>query len=320
MSTPTPSAEDTADHALLRRIAAGWHKRATVRADLYTFEGTVYEDPARPDYPAELVPFNDHPRFQAASPEQRQAVLTWAWLAYNDRTVALEEHLANPAFTLIMHDAFPGATDIDLRKAVQQCLIDEHFHTYMHMAAMHDTRRYRRLGDGAIEAPPPSPVRRLRERQAQAYDGGERALVSLAFGVVAEVSVKDFLNLMASNETIQPAHRRIALLHNRDEYAHGQILAEVTKVLWQQMNGGARRSFVHALPAAIDAFVEQDFSTFRAILDHVGVAGAKEIIDDTAADAGRRAMLRDLSSIKRLLAELGVLEQVRDLQPMECLS
>ena len=319
MTTSMEPAEINIDQTLIRRIGAGWPKRATLRTDLYSFEGAAYDDPARPDYPLALVPFRAHPRFLAAAPEQRQAVLTWAWLAYNERTVALEEHLANPAFTLIMHDAFAGATGIDLRKSIQQCLIDEHFHTYMHMAAIHDTRQFRGLHE-RLEAPAPIPVRRLRECLARASQPAERALIGLAFGVVAEVSVKDFLRLMAEDEEIQPAHRRVALLHNRDEHAHGQLLGEVGKVLWCHMSAADRRSFVQAMPPALDAFVAQDYATWRAILEHVGVPGAREIIADTEADAAERSMVRNVSGIKRLLAEIGVLDQLRDTYQMECLS
>jgi 4-aminobenzoate N-oxygenase len=327
MTTPKETAEIKGeikpeikiDQTLIRRIGTGWPKRATLRGDLYSFEGTAYDDATRPDYPLELVPFRAHPRFLAAPPEQQQAVLTWAWLAYNERTIAMEEHLANPAFTLIMHDAFAGADDIELRKSIQQCLIDEHFHTYMHMAAVHDTRRFRGLKE-TLAAPAPIPLRRLRECQQRASGPAERAFVGLAFGVVAEVSVKDFLNLMAQNEVIQPAHRRVAYLHNRDEHAHGQLLGEVCKVLWCKMSAAERRLFVQALPPALEAFVAQDYSTWRAILDHVGVLHAQEIIADTEADAAHRSLVRDVSSLKRLALEMGILDQLRDTYQMECLS
>src|SRR5688572_17662645 len=90
------------DQELIQKMAATWPKRATLRSELYSYEGSVYHDPARPDYPIELVPFRDHPRFLAASPEQHRQILTWGWLAYNERTITIEEHVANPAFTLIM--------------------------------------------------------------------------------------------------------------------------------------------------------------------------------------------------------------------------
>lgn len=296
-------------HEVIRKMAASWPKRATLRSELYSFEGNSAHDPARPDYPIELVPFREHPRFLAATPEQQRDVLTWAWIVYNDRTIAVEEYVANPAFTLIMHDTFPGATDIHLKKSIQQCLIDEHFHTFMHMAANHETRQLRGL-TGELNAPPPITQRRLEENLAEAKEPWERALLSLGFGVVAEISVKHLLNLLATNEVIQPAHKLLPALHNRDEYAHGELLTEVTKVLWCHMNEKQKRFFIQVLPKAVDAFIAQDFSAWRAIVDKVKIEGADEIIGDVERDASKGRMLRDVSGVERMARDIGILEQL----------
>src|ERR671935_3167268 len=85
------------DHGALRRLADAWPRRATVRAEITSLDDVHDYDPARPDYPAAMVPFWDHPGFSEAAPAQRQQVLTLAWLAYNDRVIDAEEHVANPA-------------------------------------------------------------------------------------------------------------------------------------------------------------------------------------------------------------------------------
>src|SRR3954452_8038715 len=123
----------TIDLEVVKRVAAAWPKRATVRSDMVTVESASEYDAARPDYPIDLLPFREHPDFLTAAPEQRDAALTWAWVVYNQRVISAEEHVANPAFALVMQGVFPGSDDFAVRRAVQQALVDEHWHTYMHM-------------------------------------------------------------------------------------------------------------------------------------------------------------------------------------------
>ncbi len=299
------------EYLRIGKIAGSWHRRASIRSDIDAhLEG--YADPGLPDYPIALVPFAGHPRFLAASPEQQRDILSWGWLAYNDRTIQSEEYLANPSFTAIMHGAWPGADDIRLRQSVQQCLIDEHFHTLIHMTAIHETRAFRGL-TAQLDCPPSITWRRLLQAQArpEAAEPWQRRVLQLLYGVVAEVSIKAYLNLIADNETIQPKHRVIAQVHNRDESAHGQLLVEVTKVLWESMPERERRFFIDEMPAALTAFVEQDFSAWRAILRHVGLPGTDEVIGDCEAEAAeKKKMVRDVSGLRQLASELHILDQI----------
>jgi hypothetical protein len=299
------------DLARLDRMAASWPRRAAVRTDLYQ-QGPGYVDRNRPDYPIELVPFARHPRFLAATDRQRQDILTWGWLVYNERTIQSEERLANPSMTAIMHGTWPGAAHIGLRQAVQQCLIDEHFHTLIHTTAIHQTRAWRGIS-GQLDCPPSITWRRFMEAQARPgiTEPWQRSLLLLLFGVVAEVSIKAYLSLIADNDAIQPKHTVIAQVHNRDESAHGQVLVEVVKVLWTHMGPRERRFFVAELPGALTAFVEQDFSAWRAILRHVRLEGADEVIGDCEAQAAeQKKMVRDVSGIRQLAGELDVLDQL----------
>jgi hypothetical protein len=302
-------AEERLDLSLLEKMAQTWPKRATVRADLYKYSAE-YIDPERPDYPVELIPFAQHPRYLATSPETKRRVETWAWLVYNERCVQSEEQLANPAFSLIMNDGFAGTFDIAVRKSIQQCLIDEHFHSLIHLTAIHETRKWRKLEEH-LDCPQTIMYRRMEELRAGLTDPWERSCLSLVYGTVAEVSIKAFLDLIAESDKIQPAHSMIALVHNRDEAAHGQVMVPVTKILWRRLNEKQRRFYLSALPAALEAFTIHDFSAWRAILDHEHVAGAAEIIGDMEAQAlAKKKLVRDMSGLRKLATELDILDQI----------
>ncbi len=108
----------------------------------------------------------------------------------------------------------------------------------------------------------------------------QRDLAAITFAVVAEISVNAYLDLLADDHTIQPQNRRVAELHNRDEYAHSKILAEVAKVMYANMPDVQRSFFARTLSVALSAFVAQDYSMW------------------------------DYSGLHRLAEDLGILEQI----------
>lgn len=302
-------AEGRVDHALIRKLVANWPRRTTIRSEKYPWAEAAEYDPSIPDYPIALVPFRDHPWFRAAPEAQQQQVLSWAWLTYNERTILAEEYMANPAFTMIMHGAFTGADEMHVRTAIQHALIDEHFHTLIHMSAMEETRQHRGLS-APWRAPDSVTRRRMLEEQARAAEPWQRALVTLAFAVVAEISVNAYLDLLSADETIQPMHKLIAYLHNRDEFAHGQLIVEVVKLLFLRMSEPHQAFFIKMLPRALQAYSTHDFSAWRAILGHVGIEHAEEIVAACEHDASSQLLVRDFSGLKRVALELEIIDRL----------
>lgn len=297
------------DAALLRRIADSWPGRAAVRDDLDRISVPGEYDPAVPDYPERLLPFAGHDRYLAASPDQREAVHTMAWLVYNERVITAEEHVANPTFAKLMHGVFPGADSFEVKRAVQQAHIDETFHTYMHMLAMQRTRQLRRL-PAEPGYPPTVTYRRLLAAQATVPEQWQRDLLSLVWTTVSEISVNAYLTLLSRDETIQPMHALVPRLHARDESAHSSIMVEVAKSVYLQMNAEQRREFIAALPRALDAFAAQDFSAWRVILAAAGIADAGRIVDDCEHASGNGLLVRDFAGIRHLLRDMEIAGQV----------
>lgn len=293
----------------LQRIAAAWPSRAAVRGSGIVPDDDAEYDPSLPDYPAHLVPFANHPRFLAAPEPARRQVLTGLWLGYNERVIETERLIAGPAFDLIMSGHFPGSEHDDIRKAVQQSIVDESYHTYMHMMAITRTRRLR-----GIATRPRQPQLVTYRRLRQALDGmperWERDIAVLVWGAVAETCINALLALIARDRGIQPMHSLVTTLHLRDESAHGSVVVEVVKVLHERMNGAQRRVLARCLPLALQAFSEQDPSTLRVELEHAGVAGVDEIIGDLRSAGTGQRLVRDFSGAERMVRELGISDEV----------
>lgn len=296
------------DCSTLQRLAAAWPRRATIRTDLDRIEAPGIHDPEVPDYPVGLLPFAEHPDFLAASPEQRQAVLTHAWITYNERVITAEEEVANPAFALIMHGAFPGAESMEIKRTVQQAHVDETWHTYMHMMAMQRTRELRGIATEPSK-PPAITYQRLVEAWAAAAEPWERNLLTLVWATVAEVSVNAYLTLLSKASGIQPLHCLVPQLHARDESAHSSMMVEVAKALYVHMNREQATRFCDALPQALLAFAEHDYRAWSSILTHCGVAHADRIVADCEVEA-TSLLVRDFTGIRRVVETLEIEDRI----------
>lgn len=135
---------DPVENAVITRLAGNWARRATVKRDEPDLDALF--DLARPDYPESIVPFRDHDDWRALPDETRSRLLSWAWIAYNRHTVLAEQRVANPAFALVMEGEFPGLGGEQMNIALAQAMVDEQYHTLMHINASAVTRRKRRAG------------------------------------------------------------------------------------------------------------------------------------------------------------------------------
>lgn len=295
------------DHQLVVRLNQAWTRRATVCSPDKAVVDEVF-DPARPDYPECMVPFFHHPAFQALSEELKSSVVTWGWIGYNLRTVTAEEHVVNPALSVIANQ-YLGKDNWHFREAMQQTLIDEHYHTLMHLRAIERTRLDRAL-DLDLDLPPSVTYLRLVALQQTLAEQWQRDLAAITFAVVAEISVNAYLDLLADDQSIQPQNRRVAELHNRDEYAHSKVLAEVAKVMYANMPPEQRLFFTRTLSVALSAFVAQDYSMWEAILTQLGVEQAARIIADTRESNRNATIMRDYSGLQRLAEDLGISDQI----------
>ncbi|MFG2120262.1 diiron oxygenase [Streptomyces sp. NPDC048710] len=293
----------------LRRLAAAWPRRATVRTDMEKVTGAQEYAPELLDYPVALMPFGEHPDFQGAPEDKRRTVNTLGWIAYNERVVAAEEFVVNPTFEKLGHAVYPGVDRFEVKEIVRQSHIDEVWHTYMHMLGMQRTREARGI-TAEPDCGPPVTNRLLYEAQEAAGERWEADLLHLLWTTVGEVSVNAFLDLMARDATVQPVHATIARLHARDESAHGPVMVEVMKDVFVNLSKRQQDFFVASLPAGITAFCAEDFDWWLKVLEFVGIPKARDIIEDSRGGPHADLLVTDFSGILRMLRELGVEDRV----------
>jgi hypothetical protein len=305
---PSFDPRDTAESAIISRLAGNWHRRATVKRDEPDLD-TLF-DADRPDYPERIVPFHDHPTSQGLPDELRSRLLSWAWIAYNRHTVLAEQRVANPAFALVMEGEFPGLGSQDMEIALAQAMVDEQYHSLMHISASALTRRKRGY-DFADAILPESHTARTHQRmREQCGERWQRSLTTLAFATVSEISINAYLDLLADDPDIQVVNSTTARLHNRDEYCHASISDEMAKLVYDVLDADKRRFFLDMLVAGLDAFVATDYATWMAILQTENVPGWGRMVADVQDDKSSSRLVRDYSGLHSLMSDMNVLNEI----------
>ena len=306
---PAFDPNDHVENAVIRRLAGNWQRRATVKRDEPKLE-ELFDD-ARPDYPEHIVPFAGHPTWERLPDEVRARLLSWAWLAYNRHTVLAEQRVANPAFALIIEGEFPSLGGPALETALAQAMVDEQYHTLMHLNASLLTRERRRitLPDSILPQPHITLVHeRLRDGVPERW---QKKLTTLAFCTVSELSISAYLHLLSGDEDIQVINSTTVKLHNRDEVCHSSISGELAKIVYDYLTPPQRRYFVDTMITALQAFVANDFTTWQRILEIEGIRDADRMINEVREDGSRLNLVRDFGGLHSLLAEMDLLDQVR---------
>ncbi len=231
---PSFDPQDVCESAIISRLAGNWRRRATVKRDEPDLDALF--DPNRPDYPERIVPFRDHPTWHRLPDELRSRLLSWAWIAYNRHTVLAEQRVANPAFALVMEGEFPGLGGQDMEIALAQAMVDEQYHSLMHISASALTRRKRGYHFADHVLPESHTARTHQLQRAQCAERWQRSLTTLAFATVSEISINAYLDLLADDPQIQVVNSTTAKLHNRDEYCHASISDEMAKLVYDVLD------------------------------------------------------------------------------------
>jgi alpha-N-dichloroacetyl-p-aminophenylserinol N-oxygenase len=295
---------DPVESAIINGLVRTWSQRATVRKQEVDLDDLF--DPAKADYPEELIPFHSHDRYLALDENTQNRLRAWAWIAYNKSVMDIEQFVVNPGFGMLLRDEFGVGFGDKHKIAAVQAMVDEEYHTLMHLNASALTRRRRQWALPDTLLPRSRTVREHDAELAAAAPGRPAAIVRLAYTAAAETSISGYLALMSENDAIQPVNCATVALHRRDELCHSSVTGELLKIVFGELDSDERRQLVAALGTAVEAFTGSDFSTWAAILRAERVEGADQIIRDVEdASVGQR-VVQDCSAIRRLCRDLGV--------------
>lgn len=295
------------DRDRIERLTESWASRANVRKtgpDL-----TLDYDPSKPDFLTELLPFHDHPNYQKAPEEFKQAALSCGWIAYNEKTVAIESKIVSPACMHLIDGEVPGFPRQRYRSAVAQALTDESFHVLLVVQANGVTRQRRRMSE--LTLPPFELVCSMQQLQDKHPERWKKLLIQLAASVVSEVMVSEYLSRLSNAFDIQPLNRITTEIHRRDESAHNGLFKSLGAVIYHGLDAREREFFVSALSQPSIWFASPELDVWEAMLKQIGFPGAERMIADCRAQRSTKDIHLDLSTLETLFADLGVENTLR---------
>ncbi len=302
MSTQRPATRvPEFERDLLSQLAARWGQRAVIKGDELDLDG--HYDPDLPDFPDHLVPVFELPGAQALDDEARDQIRAAAWISYNAKTAAVEDEVVLPACRLMLTDRIPVRRDHAAVAALQQTIIDEHYHILMCHNAVGVTRRRRGLQDLAFDQRAWSVVRMLGDYRA-GLSGLARDLTEIGFALAAETTINAYLSTLSSATGIQPMNRITTDLHRRDESGHAVIFRELACSLYRAIGPADQALFRDALGAGLAAFRAPDFDPWVLVAEAGGFTAEAGQFAELAA--GKPAPSRDTGPLQLLLRELDI--------------
>ena len=98
-------------------------------------------------------------------------------------------------------------------------------------------------------------------------------------------------------------------MHNRDEYCHAALTAEVARTAFHRLDPARRAYFVAELADGLSAFAANDYGTWHRIMELEDVPDGRRMLHEVEHDAGRARLLQDFSGLHELCTALGITEE-----------
>lgn len=300
--------------AVLQKFSLSWEDRAKARNhklsrdDIFELE--------KKDFLIELLPFKEHPEFIEASEEEKDRILTCGWLAYNEKTIELENFVLTPACLDIYNEIFPGVDNNLCKEVISETLVDEYYHVLLTLHASQITKKSRKMDE--IRVPRSSLTFNIQKLQSRYPEKWQKSIILLVTAIVTEIFVGGYLSSLANAKDIQPLSIITAKAHMMDELAHSCIFKVLTKSIYSAMSRTEKEFFAHVLPYPVCWLVYSDLDVWDNLLCQIKFKGREKLIKDCESELESPMKKADFSGLIKLAKELGIEDM--DTRIPECVN
>src|SRR5262249_6098809 len=190
------------------------------------------------------------------------------------------------------------------KEAMAQTFVDEAYHTLLLVNANRVTRQRRGLEH--LRIPDFSLIRNMVESQAMQDDRWKKILIQVICATVSEISISDYLRLLAGATSIQPLNSLTTEIHRRDEMAHTGLFKKIGHMVVDALSNKEREFFVAQLAPPMAWFSSLELDVWRSMLEQIEFPRAGGIIADCAARQGYDLTRRDFSAVTEMATMLGI--------------
>jgi hypothetical protein len=281
----------------LLKFTASWERRAQVKRS-----GVLEIDfePDLPDFLPELLPGAVLPAVLDTSARGQSRLLTYGWLAFNQKAIDIEHNVLMPACLRLLELA-SEAGDVVAADAVSQALVDEAYHILLVRQANQRTLAERRLP--APSFPLCRTVERMREHQARFPARWQRDLTAIGAAIVTEVFIKGYLGQLSQAEGVQPLSVLVTRAHLADEAVHASIFVMLAEQLYRRLDPQQREFLAEVLIRAMSWFPDPELPTLEVAIRTAALPGSDELLRRCRMDTRPDIDYRELTAF---LGRVGV--------------
>ena len=294
----------TASHSrvLLSKITSSWEKRARVKHYLLPNE-TTYEI-EKPDFIEALIPIKNSRTYLNLSDAQKSKILSYGWLAYNAKTIAIESKIISPVCYDIIDGHIPGADDNDSRMLISETLTDESYHVLLCHHAMAMTEKYRKINRGIF--PNFDLADKVVELESNYPETWQKTLVRLSVAIVSEIFISDYLKSISTCVDIVTLNRETVRSHRMDEMVHSRIFTELSKKIYFTLSPVQKNFLSSVFHYPVLYFSSKELNVWKNILKHVCPNDAEKIMHEISDDQWFDLSNIDYSHLILLAEEMGM--------------
>ncbi|OGT43178.1 MAG: hypothetical protein A3F13_05760 [Gammaproteobacteria bacterium RIFCSPHIGHO2_12_FULL_40_19] len=287
---------------LLSKITASWEKRARVKHYLLPNE-TSYEID-KPDFIETLIPIKNSRTYLNLSDAQKNKILSYGWLAYNAKTIAIESKIISPVCYDIIDGHIPGADDNDSRMLISETLTDESYHVLLCHHAMAMTEKYRKINRDIF--PNFDLIDKVIELENKYTEVWQKKLVRLSVAIVSEIFISDYLKSISTCVDIVTLNRETVRSHRMDEMVHSRIFTELSKKIYFDLSPIQKKFLSSVFHYPVLYFSSKELNVWKNILDHVCPESVAKIMNEIAEDKWFDLSNIDYSHLIMLTEEMGM--------------
>ncbi len=262
----------------MSKLSNHWRKRAVVNnGGDPSFNIALEED--REDFLLELLPFHNTPQWRAADPKMQRDVLSYAWVLYNHKTVYVESELITPVCEDLLKGRYPISSAFKTQEIIAQAMVDEAVHTQMSINAGNAVLTFRNL---------PSPeyhrffmTSRRDFLLSQQSDPHRKRLVALGIACASETLVTDYLDKIATADTIQPLCRQVTAAHANDELAHSSVFTIVLENVIHHLSEEEKQLVVRSIFESVAMFANKELDVWHSVLKQIGFPDFEAMLNDS---------------------------------------
>lgn len=286
---------DATDERLIK-IERSWHKRAQIKLD--SQRPDIQLDLQAPDFLEALLPFAHDPHYQDYPHALKLLILSAGWVIYNQKTIAIETEIICPSCIDLLQ--LGSRLSSASAATISETLADEAYHTLfsINMCELAITQRGMRIKWPELEL-----TRHLSQAQATLSEADFK-VYRLAFSLVSETFISDYLADLSDAPDIQPVFRHVVALHKKDELVHKHIFPLFVQQVVGDFTPQQTALFTRGIANSIRIFPMREISAWRIILPQLlEVFGDQSLLLPTQFTETGEA---DYSAMPEILSSIGI--------------